>query len=452
ANLTILKSPTVLRQYDGRFWCWEGCGDHWGSCHGSCTHVWNYAQAVPHLFPSLEQSLRNTEFNENQNEEGHQVFRANIPITETVHDFHSACDGQLGGIMKVYRDWRISGDNDWLRRIFPKVKTSMDYCTRTWDPGEKGIIEEPHHNTYDIEFWGPTAFGTAFYLGALQALIRMGKHLSEDVKQYEALYNKGKSYMETSLYNGEYFFQDIQWKNLKAPDPAKAQSFHTRYEPEALKLLEAEGPKYQYGIGCLSDGILGAWLSVMCGLDDLVDTEKIKSHLQAVYKYNFRSNLVTHANPQRPTYAIGNEGGLLLCSWPKGGKLSLPFVYSNEVWTGIEYQAASHLIMMGEVAKGLEIVRACRKRYDGRVRNPFNEHECGHWYARALSSYGLLQALTGVRYDAVEKKLYVNSKIGDFTSFLSTATGFGTVIYKDHKATVQTVYGTIDIKDIITGG
>lgn len=64
--------------------------------------------------------------------------------------------------------------------------------------------------------------------------------------------------------------------------------------------------------------------------------------------------------------------------------MSLPFVYSNEVWTGIEYQVASHLMLQGEVEKGLEIVRACRQRYDGSVRNPFNEYECGHWYGRAL--------------------------------------------------------------------
>ncbi|WP_460686399.1 GH116 family glycosyl hydrolase [Niabella aquatica] len=451
ANLTILKSPTVLRQYDGRFWCWEGCGDHWGSCHGSCTHVWNYAQAVPHLFPALERSLRDTEFHENQNEEGHQVFRANLPITETVHNFHSACDGQLGGIMKVHRDWHISGNDDWLRNIFPKVKASMAYCIRTWDPQEKGVVEEPHHNTYDIEFWGPTAFGTGFYLGALQAMINMGKYLGEEVLQYESLYNKGRKYIETSLYNGAYFFQDIKWKNLEAPDPAKAQSFHTRYEPEALKLLEAEGPKYQYGLGCLSDGILGAWLSRMCGLKDPVDTGKIKSHLQEVYKHNFKSSLKEHSNPQRPTYALGNEGGLLLCSWPRGGKLSLPFVYSNEVWTGIEYQVAAHLIMMGEIDKGLHIVKACRERYDGRVRNPFNEYECGHWYARALSSYGLLEALTGVRYDAVTKKLYVNSKVGDFTVFLSTATGYGTVEHRQGKTTLQVASGRIDVDSIITG-
>jgi hypothetical protein len=45
ANLTILKSPTVLRQFDGRLWNFEGCSDNNGCCHGSCTHVWNYAQA-----------------------------------------------------------------------------------------------------------------------------------------------------------------------------------------------------------------------------------------------------------------------------------------------------------------------------------------------------------------------------------------------------------------------
>lgn len=62
ANLSILKSPTVMRQHDGRLWCWEGNNDSSGSCHGTCTHVWNYAQALPHLFPDMERTLRETEF------------------------------------------------------------------------------------------------------------------------------------------------------------------------------------------------------------------------------------------------------------------------------------------------------------------------------------------------------------------------------------------------------
>ena len=446
ANLTILKSPTVLRQWDGRFWAWEGCQDSFGSCHGSCTHVWNYAQALPHLFPSLERTLRETEFRVSQNTEGHQNFRVNLPISAPPHNFHAAADGQLGGIMKVYREWRISGDTQWMKDLFPAVKKSLDYCIRTWDPLHKGYLEEPHHNTYDIEFWGPDGMCTSFYLGALTAFIEMGKELKQPVKEYTALLSKGKKYMETALFDGEYFIQKIQWEGLQAPNPVDVMSFGGSYSDEALKLLKEEGPKYQYGTGCLSDGILGMWMASVCGLDEMLDNEKVRSHLVAVHKYNLKHDLVDHFNPQRPVYACGKDGGLLLCTWPKGGMLSLPFVYSNEVWTGIEYQVASHLMMKGEVEKGLDIVRECRERYDGRVRNPFNEIECGHWYARAMASYGMLQGLTGVRYDAVDKTMYINSKIGDFKSFISTDTGFGTIEWKAGKPVLNVVYGNIDVK------
>ena len=452
SNLTILKSPTVMRQYDGRLWNWEGCADAWGCCHGSCTHVWNYAQAIPHLFPVLERSLRNTEFCESQDEKGHQNFRAVLPIQPATHEFHSAADGQLGGVMKIYREWRISGDNDWLKKIFPMVRKSLDYCISTWDPRHRGAIEEPHHNTYDIEFWGADGMHSSFYLGALQAIIAMGSYLDQDISLYKTLAERGRKLMETELFDGEYFIQNIQFKGLNTGDPTKAQSFGGEYSKEAIELLQKEGPKYQYGKGCLSDGVLGTWIARMCGLKDPVDTAKIKSHLKAVHKYNLKKDLSQHANPQRPSFALGDDGGLLLCSWPKGGKLSLPFVYSDEVWTGIEHQVAAHLMLMGNVKEGIDIVRTSRNRYDGRVRNPFNEYECGHWYARALSSYGYLLALTGVRYDAVDKTLFIDSKIGDFTSFLSTETGFGNVTLRAGKPVLNIVYGTIEVNKIMVGG
>jgi hypothetical protein len=172
-----------------------------------------------------------------------------------------------------------------------------------------------------------------------------------------------------------------------------------------------------------------------------------------VYKNNLRKNLLNHANPMRPGYALGKDGGLLLCTWPRSAPLSLPFPYSKEVWTGIEYQVASHLMFEGMVEEGLEIVRLCRKRYDGRVRNPFNEYECGHWYARALSSYGLLQGLTGIRYDAVEQILYIDSKIGDtFNSFLATETGFATTGLEQGKPFIDIKMGAIPIRKCIVSG
>ncbi len=445
ANLTILKSPTVLRQADGRLWAWEGCHDRAGCCHGSCTHVWNYAQAVPHLFPSLERTLRETEFKVSQNAEGHQTFRALLPIWEPPHDFHAAADGQLGGIMKAHREWRISGDTAWLKTLWPQIRKSLDYCIKTWDPKHKGILEEPHHNTYDIEFWGPDGMCTSFYLGALAAGVAMGKALSEDVQLYGELLARGRRYMESELWDGEYFIQKVQWEGLQTPSPLGVKSMVGGYSPEAVELLKKEGPKYQYGKGCLSDGVLGAWMAAVCAVGSILDEKKVGSHLQAVHKHNLRHDLSEHANPQRPSYAIGSEGGLLLCSWPKGGELSLPFVYSDEVWTGIEYQVASHLMLRGFVEEGLDIVRTARARYDGTVRNPFNEYECGHWYARAMSSYGLIQGLAGARYDAVEKVLYLHPTLkGDFRSFLATATGFGTVGVENGKPFVDVKSGSID--------
>jgi len=452
ANLTILKSPTVLRQADGKLWAWEGCSDNSGCCAGSCTHVWNYAQAIPHLFPSLERSFRETEFMISQNESGHQVFRSGLPLRPIRHEFYAASDGQLGGIMKVYRDWRISGDNEWIEKMWPYVKLSMDYCIETWDPRHRGVLEEPHHNTYDIEFWGPDPMCSSFYIGALTAMIEMGNFLREDTGLYKELLENGKEYYEEKLFNGEFFIQQITTSGLNAQDPVvlAQETWSVDYSDEAAELLMKEGPKYQYGTGCLSDGVLGMWLASCAGLEEAINNDMITNHLLSVHRYNLKTDLSDHANPQRPSFAMGKDGGLLLCSWPKGGELSLPFVYSNEVWTGIEYQVASHLMMMGKIEEGLDIVRTCRNRYDGRIRNPFNEYECGHWYARAMSSYAMLQGLTGLRYDAVDKVLYIDSRIGDdFVSFLSTETGFGIAGLKKGEPFLDIKYGHIEVKELI---
>ena len=450
ANFSILKSPTVLRQHDGRFCGYEGTGDTWGSCPGTTTHVWNYAQSVPHLFPNLERSLRETEFYVCQNEEGHQVFRVAFPIRPAKHDFHAAADGQMGGITKVYREWRISGDDGWLKAIFPKVKQSLDYCIRTWDPDYDGSMREPQHNTYDIEFWGANGMMMSFYASALDSYCAMADYLGEDCAQYKDLLGKCVAYMKDNLWNGEYFYHNVEWEGLQAGSPLEALSYNSGYSPEALEILQKEGPKYQYGTGCLTDGVLGCWMSLTSGRPDPIDQEYVKSHLNSVYNYNYTADLGDHACTQRPGYGGRHDAGTLICTWPKGGKPQLPFVYSDEVWTGIEYQAAAHLIFEGEVEKGLEMVRAVRDRYDGTVRNPYDEYECGNFYARAMSSYSLLQALTGVRYDAVEKTLYISPRIkGDFRTFLSTNFGYASVGLKGGKPFVEVKEGDIPIDNIV---
>jgi uncharacterized protein (DUF608 family) len=453
ANLAIIKSPTILRQENGNVWGWEGCFPDSGCCHGSCTHVWNYAQALPHLFPPLERTLRDMELVRSMDERGHVNFRGAIPDGPVDHAWHAASDGQLGGIMKVYRDWQISGDTAWLKRLYPLAQRSIDYCIRTWDPDHHGALFEPHHNTYDIEFWGADGMCTSIYLGALSAMAKMAEALGQqsDSAFYADLAKQSARYMDEHLFNGEYYQQKVDYLELRDTSFAQSIAHVDAKSSEMQQLLKREGPKYQYGSGCLSDGVIGVWMARIYGIDTPLARKNIHSTLQSIFKYNFKTDLSQHANAQRPGYAMGREPGLLLCSWPHGDKPTLPFVYSDEVWTGIEYQVASHLIEEGFVDEGLTIVKALRSRYEGRTRNPWNEYECGNWYARAMSSYALIPALAGFRYSAVERTVHFapKLKVRPFSSFFSTAFGFGTIALDHQTVSVRVIEGELPIEKLV---
>jgi hypothetical protein len=336
----------------------------------------------------------------------------------------------------------------------PIIATEVNEVPEILDGGRGGMLvpaERPEDLAAALVRMAADVEMRASLATSARAIAKQRFSLSVSVAAYQSLYDTGVKRMEAELFNGEYFIHRVEFGNLRASKAADQNNLLgiNEYSPEARELLEKEGPKYQYGNGCLSDGVLGSWLALVSGVGQVVDAKKVTSHLVSVHRYNLKRDLSRYPNPQRPSYAVGKEGGLLLCTWPKGGELSLPFVYSNEVWTGIEYQVASHLILMGRVQEGLEVVRVCRDRYDGRVRNPFDEYECGHWYARALSSYALLQSLSGARYDAVDKVLYLEPRVaGDFRCFLSTATGYGTVGVRGGKPFFDVKSGTVDVREI----
>ena len=454
ANLAILKSPTVLRQANGNLWGWEGCFTSSGCCSGSCTHVWNYAQSLPHLFPGIERTLREQELERSISEAGHVNFRSALPDGPAGHDFHAAADGQLGGLMKLYRDWQITGDTEWLKKLYPLAKRSLEFCINAWDPDRKGSLSEPHHNTYDIEFWGPDGMCTTVYIGALSAMSAMAEALgaTKDQQEYLQLATRGARLIEKDLFNGEYFEQKVQYRGLRNTSFLDTiNSNPTNQSPALIRLLKKEGPKYQYGTGCLSDGVIGAWMASIYGIELPIDPELIRKNLISIHRYNFRHSLATHSNCQRPGYAMGNEPGLLLCSWPRGGKPTLPFVYSDEVWTGIEYQVASHLISVGLVKEGIEIVKAVRSRHDGSVRNPWNEYECGSYYARAMASFSLLGALSGFRYSAVDQTLHFGPKLKKrpFVTFFSTAKGYGTISLDKTSLDISVIEGRLAIERVV---
>jgi len=403
SQASIVRTNTVMVMEGKRTLAFEGCNDNSGCCPMNCTHVYNYEQAMAHLFPELERSMRETDFLVNMKPDGSMGFRTAVPLRPGGTMPFPAADGQMGCVMKVYREWLLGASDDWLRKLWPEVKRALEFAWVKWDADRDGVMEGEQHNTYDIEFYGPNSMMGALYLGALAAAVRIARRLGEaaTAERYEALVKAGAARLDQLLWNGEYYVQRI---DEKAPKAAK----------------------YQYGEGCLSDQLLGQWFAEVVDLGKLLPHEHIRSALSAIYRYNFRQDFSDFANAQR-IYALNDERGLLLCSWPRGKRPALPFVYSDEVWTGIEYQVAAHLIYEDMVKEGVAIVDAVRDRYDGARRNPWNEIECGHHYARAMSSWSLLTALSGFSYSAPEKTLRFRPRVNEsnFRCLFSAGTAWG---------------------------
>jgi uncharacterized protein (DUF608 family) len=423
SQMSILRTNTCFRAKDGNFYAFEGVGDDHGCCPLNCTHVWNYEQALAFLFPALERTMREVDFQHNTDDAGFMVFRTMVPLGVPKWDFpHAAADGQMGTLVKLYREWQLSGDLELLRRHWPRAKKALEFAWTQWDPDRDGVMEGVQHNTYDIEFRGPNPMMGAIYLLALLCASEMARAVGDaDASSYEELARRGSSALDSETWNGEFYVQ--------------------AYE-------RAREEKYQVGAGCLSDQLLGQWMAHVVGKGYVLPEEHVKSAIHAVYRHNFKETFASHANPQR-IFALGDEGGLLLCSWPRGQRPLLPFVYSDEVWTGIEYQVAAHLIYEGYVDEGFRIVRAVRNRYDGERRNPWNEVECGNHYARALASWSLILALSGFRYSAPQRLLGFEPRFDGekFASFWSVGEPGWGYYEQDRRessfaATLKVLHGT----------
>jgi non-lysosomal glucosylceramidase len=426
SNITVIRSNTCFRIEEGTFLAYEGCHNSKGSCEGTCTHVWNYAQTLAFLFPELERTARKVEFNMETDDDGSMAFRTLQIFGKSKHHVHPAADGQMGTIIRLYREWKISGDSDFLISVWEKAVKALEFAFTYWDMDGDYVLDGQQHNTYDIEFYGPNSLTNSLFYAALKAGGEMAEFIGdyERAEKYRLALEQGSKRMDELLWNGEFYIQ---------------------------KLEDVNQYSYQYGEGCLSDQLLGQLMAHVTGLGYILPESHVKETLKSIFKYNFQESMKELASVQR-VFALNDEKGLLLCSWPKGGRPKLPFVYSDEVWTGVEYQVAAHLIYEGLIDEGLSIVKAVRDRYDGYRRNPWDEVECGHHYARSLASWAVLLALSGFKVDLVKGEISFKPVINQdsFSTFWSTGKAWG--VYKQQinletgkmEWDIDVLYGTLD--------
>jgi uncharacterized protein (DUF608 family) len=385
-NLAALRSPTCFRLADGTFAAFEGCNATTGCCTGSCTHVWNYEEATVRLFPDLHRSMLESHLRHGVAPEGGQRFRLSLPVANPAWS-GAAADGQMGLLVRVYEQYladREAGGLAWLKEWYPAARKLLEFAwiPGGWDADRDGVMEGVQHNTYDVEFLGPNPLCTVWYLAALAAMEKVAGLAGDEpfASACAELRRKGSAWVDAHLYNGRYYVQTFA-PPKSAPAPMTALSNEH----------QSAAPRFQVGKGCLIDQLAGQYKANRAGLGNLLDGFHIRTAAASIFRYNFRRHFRDHYNNMR-TFATADEQGTLICSYPDEGRPEQPFPYWSECMTGFEYQLAVLLLDCGLKDEAVQVVEAVRGRHAGSNRNPFNEPECGSYYARSMASWALLDA------------------------------------------------------------
>lgn len=439
AQASIIRSTSCFRTADGAFYGFEGvngqstrghAGDTGGSCPLNCTHVWNYAQGLARLFPELERSMRDTEMSVLQAPTGAIPHRVILPTylpqmwdVKIGGPEDPALDGMLGCILKHYREVREGGGLEWLRSHWVGIVRLLDHIRETWDPQSTGVLRGIQPSTHDIDLRGVNPYMGSLWLAALRAAEEMARLVDEEglADELRILFERGSAEYDRLMFTGEHFAQ----------------------------VLDPEEPRrYQWERGVLSDQLIGQWWAHLLGLGYVLPREHVVSALGTVVHKNFRRGFEGFVHPYR-VFADGDDAGLLMCTWPDGGRPEEPTRYCDEVWTGSEYQVAAHCFFEGLEEEAVTVLQAVWSRYDGSRRNPYNEIECGDHYVRALSGWSVLDAITSQSWDETTGTLTIGRPPENGAWPVVTSTGWGLARRSEDGVEIECRWGTIAPDELV---
>jgi uncharacterized protein (DUF608 family) len=370
-NICTLATTSSHRFKSGRFYAWEGVG----CCHGTCTHVYQYSQAMSRIFPELERDERE------RVDLGIGFDDATGMIRIRGEKTGPSIDGQAGTVLRIYREYLMSKDGLILKNNWDKIKKAVIFVMQQ-DKNKDGMLDTPMENTLDALWSGEIAW----LVGLCIAGVRAGQAMAEEMndtafaRECRDYVEKGRKNMEKFLFNGEYF--------IHRPDPK-------------------EGKK---GVGsyntCHIDQVYGQAWAWQVALGRVLDKEKTMSALRALWKYNYMPDVGPYikAHPGGRFYALAGEGGMVMNTNPRnddkpyGEAKAWQIGYFSECMSGFEHQVAAHMMAEGMVEESLVLTRSIHDRYHAYKRNPFNEIECSDHYARAMASYGTFINVCGFTY------------------------------------------------------
>ena len=432
---STLAADNVSIWENGRMYGFEGVA----FCFGTCGHVYNFATAAARLFPELERSVRlmqdlGPSFDPDS---GRVNFRGHDGPNPTAGHAY-ASDAQSGYVLKIYREHLMSPDNRFLDEVWPKVKRIIGYHIFR-DGAERGLepngVLEGLQTFWDPMWYGPNPYNNTLYLAALRAAEEMARIKGETklADRYHAIYASGRKYMGEQMWDGEYFVHlypagfTVVGSDNGLVSPAGDQINAKRY----IDAFNSGWPNYYRGGACDANQLFGQNWANQLGLGYILPPDQCRTAALSIFRYNWTPDITTVYSrypAHSRTLAAPGEGAMVNGAWPKVPRQSFENTHDKEnIWTGLEYEAACDMLNEGLIEEGLTVIRAIHDRYNGSKRNPWNEIEGWDHYSRAMHAWNCLLVLSGQSYDGPAGIIGFAPRLKpeDFQCFYSGAEGWG---------------------------
>lgn len=398
---TLVKCSWWIKS--GEFGIWEGLG----SCGFHTTDITYHGSfGIISLFPELQkaQMEMGAKF---QREDG-RVHHFFTPDFSAVDDGFNRVDMNPQFVLLLCRDYLYTGDKEYIKNLWTNIVKAMDSIAQLDSDGDGLPDTGTKRNTYDAwNFYGNSTYISGLWLASLKAAVILAEEIgdSENAGKWTEIFEKGILSFDKALWNGDYY---RLWVDGENRDEC-----------------------------CMTNQLDGEWFARMIGLNNLLPTVKLETAMKSILKYNF-----------------SGENGLINATYPAGTDPTI-YTYRNcqaeANWTGVEYSMAALCIMLGMEDNARKIVKNVDKRYR-RIGQVWNHAECGDHYYRPLSSWALMQALTGFFYNAANISLTISKTDTGIMSHgpWVTSTAWGHISKKENEIIITCQSGTLEISSIST--
>ncbi|XP_006143226.1 non-lysosomal glucosylceramidase [Tupaia chinensis] len=238
-----------------------------------------------------------------------------------IHDTADWKDLNLKFVLQVYRDYYLTGDQGFLKDMWPVCLAVME-SEMKFDKDHDGLIENGGYADQTYDGWvttGPSAYCGGLWLAAVAVMVQMAALCgAQDVQEkFTSILTRGQEAYERLLWNGRYY------------------NYDSSSQPQSRSIM--------------SDQCAGQWFLKACGLGEgdteVFPTPHVVRALQTIFEFNVQA------------FAGGAMGAVN--GMQPHGVPDRSSVQSDEVWVGVVYGLAATMIQEGLTWEGFRTAEGC---------------------------------------------------------------------------------------------